>query len=282
MKELFIISSQRSGSNWLHRCLAFHSSILINGELYPSRTLNMFDRLKTGDSVSYNSLKKKNVFKEIAVLSVQRMMSANIDKDDNNTTIGDNGYLADKSAYSCLKSLKKEPEQFEYLKILQKYFPNSKKILLIRDVRDVIVSYSKWDNGSINLLKCTPISVLYFIRHMSNWYKLHEKWLQDAKGDNNTLIIYYSDMKSAFHNTIEEVFSFLELKVEDNFLNKMYEKYYSIKSKTYEEENIKRGYSFYRKGIIGEWEKEFKWFHKIITSSLYTKGINRILLEISK
>ena len=74
------------------------------------------------------------------------------------------------------------------------------------------------------------------------------------QGDKNCLLIYYSDMKSNFRKTMKTVFDFLEIEVDEAFIDNLEKKYYSIKSNYYQNENVKRGYAFYRKGLIAHVE----------------------------
>lgn len=277
MNELFLLSAQRSGSNWLQTCLNQHPNIKINGEIYPSRALYLFEQLKTGDSVSNRLLREKGIFHRIACDSIMLMIMTNLE--DNNIKLNsDHRYIGDKSAYSCLKSFRKLAEQLKYIRLLQKYFPSSKKILLIRDVRDVIVSYSKWSiNSTQNLLRFNMRSLFLFCRYVYNWCSLHEKWISDMRRDQYSLIVYYKNMKIDFESTMRLIFDFLDLKIDDDFIELLYHDFYDIKSRSYQEENKRRDYSFYRKGIAGEWEHTFKWYHRLLTEKIFKGRIEKIL-----
>lgn len=276
MNELFVISAQRSGSNWLQSCLSQHANIRINGEIHPSAALHLFDSLKTGDSISYRLLQQKGIFHRLPSHAIKLMIKSNL-KDTDTKPIGQHDYIGDKSAYSCIKSLRKHPEQLEYVKLLQKYFPSAKKILLIRDVSDVIVSYSEWGKNRPNALLAFGIRpICLFWRHAHNWCQLHQRWISDMRGDQNCLIIHYKNMKLHFKKTMRIMFQFLELEVTNGFINLLYDQFYSIKSKNYQDENKARGYSFYRRGIVGEWQSAFKWYHRLLIDLVFSKQIEAI------
>lgn len=237
--------------------------------------LTKLDEIGTGDHVSTEKLCSGGVLQEAAREYVRSAMRANLDLGKND--FSDIKYIADKSAFVCILSLRRYPEQFAYAAILSKYFPDAKKILLIRDVRDVIVSFSAWkkqQRGS--LLRASPISYYWFIRYVRNWIILHRQWLKDARKDKNFLVIHYKDMKSRFTETMQEVFSFLELDVDNNFLQELNRDLFSITGKVFEQENKKRGYSFFRSGKVGEWQQEFSWYHRAVTEMLYKREIEDI------
>ena len=96
--ELFIISIQRSGSNWLHRCLAEHEDVRINGELNASAALIALDSIRAGDTVAQEKLLSTESYLYAARKYVKYLMRANagIDTDESFA------YLADKTAFPCV------------------------------------------------------------------------------------------------------------------------------------------------------------------------------------
>ena len=277
MKELFIMSFQRSGSNWLHRCLKAYPDFYINGELNVSGNLAKLSKIRTGDHVSNKLLTKNNIFKKASQDYIRCLMRENLRDvyDIDNTDIK---YIADKTAFPGLVSLRKHPEQYDYISYLKSYFPDAKQILLIRDIRDVIVSYSEWKlANTINLLSFSPRSFVLYIRALYNWCELHERWLKEMKSESNCLVIQYTDLKDDFTTTMETVFKFLELDVDSEFMTELHNDYYSIDSKVYKEENEKRNYAFFRSGTIGGWRNKYKWFHKLVIRMFFYKRIEAIL-----
>jgi len=275
MRELFVVSIQRSGSNWLQRCLKNYSGLLINGELNPSANLARIDGIKTGDHISNTLVREKGIVDAAARDFIRSLMRCNLGLTEPDS---DPVYLCDKTAFPATASLGKYPEQYRYISLLQKYFPESKKIMLVRDVRDVVVSYSEWKNEHHkSFLKYTPRSMFYFIRVLRNWCELHEVWIKDISEDTNFLVIQYSDMKNNFDLVMKRVFQFLELEVDNEFIQQIHDQNYSIDSKAYQDENKKRGYAFFRGGREGDWRKKFSLVHKMISYIFFEKRIDKIL-----
>ena len=278
IRELFIISIQRSGSNWLHRCLAQHPDVTINGEVNPSAALLKLDSIKAGDAVAQQKLRDSGAYHRAAQNYIISLLCENADINPGQR----DGLLVDKTAFPCVISLTKHPEQFRYSEILDDYFPEAKKILLIRDVRDVIVSFSEWKKQRLgSLLKLTPRSGLFFWRFLSNWCVLHKTWLDHIEKSNQWLVFSYKDMKTDFNGTLKKVFKFLELPADDKFLLMLEEKLYSINSPVYKKENEARGYGFFRKGALGEWQEKFSWWHKLIFNIFFNHKVNNIYKKIS-
>ena len=277
VNELFIISIQRSGSNWLHRCLNEHDEIKINGELNVSMMLKKLDEIVAGDNEAEKKLKDTGAYKRAAQNYIRLLMEVNAD-----IVEGDNcTYLVDKSAYPCITSLRDKPEQVAYARVLEEYFPRAKKILIVRNARDVVVSFSEWKKQSIgSLLKPTPRSLVFFMRHLKNWCTLHENWLDNIEQNENWLVINYEDMKSDFSGTLSCVFDFLALETDETFITELTSKLYGIDNPVYQKENKERGYSFFRKGAVGEWEEKYAWWHKLLYKICYEKRVNAIYERI--
>jgi len=268
------MSVQRSGSNWLHRCLNTHSDILINGELNPSAMLVRLRDMATGDAVSMKKLTDEGAFKTAAVNYVRGLMEYHVAYDSKQKNVQ---YIADKTAFPCVLSDRTQQSQIEYIQVVRDYFPDAKKILLVRDARDTVVSFSEWKKQPIgSLLKPTPVSFLYFIRHMNNWCRFHACWVSQMEGDSNSLIIHYNQLKHDFRNTMCKVFKFIDVDVDEVFLDMLERECYSIKSAQFEEENRKRGYAFFRSGKVGEWRDKFKWYHKVVMCVFFNKKVEAI------
>lgn len=229
----------------------------------PSEMLATLNKIKSGDHVSERKLRDNDAFRNAACLYVNALMEENLE--GLSGKCDESSYRVDKSAYSCVRSIRKHRVQLEYMRLLQEYYPEAKKILILRDPRDVIVSYSEWKGQRTGpLLNTTPRSLYYFIRHVRNWHKLNMQWLDDSKKDKNCLVVRYEDMKNKFEDVIKEVFGFIGIPVDEKYLEYLKENYYRIDSEKYKKENLDRGYGFFRKGELGEWKTKFKWYHRVI------------------
>ena len=192
-------------------------------------------------------------------------------------------YLTDKTAFPSVISISKKPEQCDYAHILDDYFPEAKKILILRNARDVVVSFSEWKKQVIgSLLKAAPRSIAFFMRYLNNWCALHESWLNDVENNPSWLVITYEDMKNDFAGTLKSVFNFLELDANDEFISDLTRKLYGIDNPTYQKENKERGYSFFRKGAIGEWQEKYSWWHKSLYNVFFKSRVDKIYARIDK
>ena len=222
-------------------------------------------------------MRERGVYQKIGRISVLKLIQANLEANGYNFDDYD-GYIADKTAFVCHISLKKKPEQLNYIKVLQKYFPEEKKILLVRDIRDIIVSVASWPGRAekLHLLDLHPKGYIRFIRYINNWIKLHECWLDNMMNDKNSLVLSFESMKLNFTKVMENVLNFLDFSPDSDYLENLKNNFYSIKSKTYLDENRIRGYNFYRSGEVGEWRKRLKWYHLLILC-IYKQKIIDIL-----
>jgi hypothetical protein len=274
----FIISSQRSGSNWLHRCLEEFTEVEINGEVNPSAALALLSKIRSGDNVSQKKLVGKGFFTKQSRSYVEQMIEQNL-KDGS----VDGQVLIDKSAYPTVCPATITQEQSEYCSLLDAFFPESKKILLVRDPRDVLVSFSSWKGQEMGgMLNMNPRSLFYFYRHFRNWCSLHEAWLSGANTSKNWLVMTYSDLKDNFKDSISSAANHLGVEFSEEKIGLIAEQLYSIDSAVYEKENKERGYNFFRTGQEGEWKSEFRFIHKIMYRVLFRSKVDTLLALSSK
>lgn len=252
----FITSFWRSGSNWLRNCLDFSDKVALSGEIYPAENIRILESMKPGDSVSQRRLVKSNAYYLAIRSAITELMRGNFDEFDQKSIL-----IGDKSAYGLNRqTLLKKSDQ---ISTIQKYFPEAKQFLIIRDLRDVVVSYSKWPAGK-NLLSLNPLRLIRFILFIKKWCSMNEQWLRDSENNSQCLTVFFENLKHDFDSVIKKVYSHLEIELSDNQLDQLKDQYYDIESKVYQDANKKLGYDFYRKGGVGEWQKSFKWFHKIL------------------
>ena len=265
-QPFFITSFIKSGSNWLRNCIDFSDKVAVSGEIYPAQNIKILENIAPGDSISQKRLTDNDAFKKAIRLAIIELMNGNFSEKKENIQL-----IGDKSAYSPSRNnLFKRNDHI--IKISQ-YFPKAKQLLLIRDLRDVIVSYSKWLKGK-NLLSLNPLRIAHFIIFVNKWCSMNKQWILDCKNNKQCLVIYFESMKTDFDNTIKDIYIHLGLNINDSQLHELRENYYSIDSSVYLEENRRMGYKFYRSGESGEWKKELKWFHKLIIKILANKTLH--------
>lgn len=140
---------------------------------------------------------------------------------------------------------------------------------LVRDGRDVIVSYFHYLRNSfpdtfhraINKSKlqriykllsdCNDFS-LFMRRFTPEWVTHVNQWL-DKSPD---AIIYYEDLTSCPAATLKKLFSTLQVEVDDSVIQQALE-VFSFGNMAKGDDVEKRGGSFYRKGITGDWKNHF-------------------------
>ena len=255
-REYFFITSYiRSGSNWLRNCVDFAADVEISGEIYPQLNIKLIEKMRPGDLVSAERLINSGAYRAAVRSAICELMKGNFSYIIENPTL-----VGDKSAYGLRKNSLFKPN--DHIAKIAEYFPDSKQILLIRDLRDVIVSYSKWRSGK-NLLSLNPFLFLRFILFVWQWCLMNRRWFQDCSDNKQCIIITFEDMKVDFDATIKKIYNHLNIVINDSELIQLKEKLYDINSPFYQIRNVQRGYNFYRKGKIGEWKKEFRWYHRV-------------------
>jgi len=229
----------------------------------PSEMLATLAAIRSGDVVSNAKLNEQDSFANAARQYVDYMIEQNLLGLERDVTAV--SYKVDKSAYPCVRSIRRHPAQLEYMQLLKIYFPEAKKILILRDPRDVLVSFSEWKGQSTgSLLRYSPKSIYYFVRHIRNWFILNSRWVSDCAEDDNCFVLKYSEMKEDFEGSIDRVLKFLGLSSRQEFIDYLRDNFYKIDSDKYKEENEARGYGFFRKGEVGEWREKFKLAHRVI------------------
>ena len=142
------------------------------------------------------------------------------------------------------------------------YFTKPKKILLIRDPRDVMVSYYHFLNNKKHLPNFNSLSDLmqskkYGIR---SWIKHYKSWVSKAD-----YILTYEDMLKNDVIEIENLFNFLNIKYDKANLEAAVEKSRFKNFKKIEEkfghsktdQNLST-FTFVRKGIAGDYRNHFR------------------------
>jgi len=106
----------------------------------------------------------------------------------------------------------KDPNNVKHMVYLKKIFPNAKIVYMVRDGRDVAVSYMKQYNESLNY-KNMKI-------HTFSW-SIFNKIVGDqcnALGKSSCLMVKYEELVLELEKTMKKVVDFLNLTWTDNFL----------------------------------------------------------------
>ena len=264
----FILSSQKSGSTWFRASLEHHPNIQVKGELHISRDLWHLEKIRGGNV--HDLLAEKGTFEEIIQFSVNLMIRNRLGQIEEHTR-----FIGDKSAVPFEWCVNDRLHPRDYLCILQRHFPESKKIIVVRDLRDVIVSYDAWAKGQ-RLLGNNPLNLFRFVKVVIRWSQMNSRWYSEAQSDPNCIVIRFEDMKVDFKETLHKVFEHFGVECGEGYLDKLLEERYSINAPQYKKQNKKQGYSFFRSGKTGQWKKKFSWHHVLIvklvahhTMSLY-------------
>ena len=157
---------------------------------------------------------------------------------------------------------------------------NAKTIVLIRDLRDVLISRlyhiilmdDHWDKKRLLCLPeesrliesmkgIVPQISLNIIDYFSFWIST---WIDRVSSHpNETLIIKYEDMKTDLFSVMKSIFKFYDYKISDEGIKAVILKQSKVHKndrKRSLKNNLKltgRSHSTFRKGSIGEWQNEF-------------------------
>jgi hypothetical protein len=220
---LFVIGTQRTGTTWLANILCRHSKIAgVQSEPYGIRESAFFSHIEG----FFGDLKENNNFIHFIETfgSSDYFRLTGINKD----------FFYKERPYTYLRTFKllmneftkrndaiywieKTPGHSLYLKKISKYFPDAKYIYIKRNVFDRIKS-------SIRKTKFTnKIVKLYLIFFLVIHHLKYEKHLENFyQKSNQTLLIYYEELKKDKRKVIETVCNFLNLSFEDELLAQRY------------------------------------------------------------
>ncbi len=211
-ESFFIIGSGRNGSTLLSTILNAHKDIFIPPEQFV---------LPYAIMKRYVFFYKRNDFINNYIINMfsNNKKTLNWDFSFNNIEVNNkcindiysNIYIN----YSMQKGKKikkwgdKTPLNIHFIKFIYPEFVNSKYIFLIRDVRDVIVSYKKLKDHKAKNIDFAIWKWNDSIRKL--------RYLQKYT---NPLIIKYEDLVSNTNLVINDILHYIELPVEKNLINK--------------------------------------------------------------
>lgn len=168
---------------------------------------------------------------------------------------------------------------------------NKKILLLVRDGRDVMVSFyhhqlifndktkknphkveyyrntvgfDDYDNVKENMAAYldysfthVPPKTQHFLFH-GNWYEFNDAWMSELEKGKGIYLLQYEDLLEDAHGTLTKLFQefFGEKKIDENRLKDVIQKF-SFENQTQRKKGEENTKSFLRKGIRGDWKNYF-------------------------
>ena len=156
----------------------------------------------------------------------------------------------------------------------------SKVLYLLRDPRDVMISYYFYQKGFIEkneerVKNFDNEDFSRFLKKNLAGYKTYtERWL---KSEYEIKVVRYEEMKNAYEATLESIQSYLQLPVRmpiHEVKDKYVDNFRSVDGFT----DVLKGNNmdFYRKGIIGDWKNYFDNNHLSIVNDM----IGELMVEL--
>jgi protein-tyrosine sulfotransferase len=112
-----------------------------------------------------------------------------------------------KATFQCAK----DPNNVKFMIYLKRIFPNAKIVYMVRDGRDVSISFLKQYNESLNHIN--------MIKYMSSWRFFNKIGNDQCKflGNSSCMVVKYEDLVLDVEKTMRKVAEFLNLRWSDNF-----------------------------------------------------------------
>ena len=229
-KPIFIVGHARGGSTLFARILNQHSQVESNftGE----ENFDVNDQLKRLLDLKLHSeygeaVEQKNVwFDFFPGESVFSHMGRELIVEQLNLTAQERNRLISRltANLSGLRFLSKSPSNSFRVKILPLLFPGAKIVAIYRQGPEVVTSWGQRAYGfgkrvSNNELKCRKLGYRQGINIFAKkWYET-VSYLEAARAEMGFLAITYDDLIDHTSATLETVFDYLELPIEDYIYN---------------------------------------------------------------
>lgn len=168
------------------------------------------------------------------------------------------------------------------LDVINYCYPNIKKICILRDVKDRIVSFHfhQLRKGQKSEDKISNNFILDYCRRVKKEYKCLLKY------SNGVFCFTYEDMSVNPKNTVNSMIKYLGASCDDNIVNQMIVRgsFKNLTSKNKKQNDVsrKRGQelksSHFRKGVVGDWKNHISYEQvKIINAKIghLQKEINK-------
>jgi len=147
------------------------------------------------------------------------------------------------------------------------YHPKAKYICVIRNPKDVCLSFHRFVNSiGEGALEDIPFNALFdhFLAgktlHVDYFDHLLSCW--SHRNDENVLLVLYEDMKKDIRSTINRVARFLDIEMNEQLLERVVtvSSFDFLKQAGYNEKIVRAHtvatFKFLRKGIVGDWRTE--------------------------
>ena len=170
--------------------------------------------------------------------------------------------------------------------VIKKLYPKSNIVAMVRDGRDVAVSfafhfYRKGRDNKFENIEKYKIDKNYLKEVATAWAFYNENLIQAKQDIKGLQVIYYEDMNIEKSREISKVFDFLNIQNTDKIINDAL-KYTAFDrmsgGRAEGQEDIN---SFQRKGIVGDWKNYFDKEDQLIFESIAGDQLAKLGYEVS-
>lgn len=213
---VFIIGSGRNGSTLLASLLNNHDKIFFPPEQYALPYVMLYWKL--GGCFCFNTFSNFSIRTFLKPRNNQNWLLKPSDFDDIKSKLKspdsdlidiiDTVYLNYAGKYKSGVQVygDQSPVNTQFLYLISHIYPNAKFIFLVRDPRDVVLSYKKLKN---NPASKTSYAVWKWKESIKGYYKLVNK-------NHNVLLLKYEDLVSSPKSSIKTICRFLNIQYIDN------------------------------------------------------------------
>lgn len=220
----FIVGMSRAGTTWMSFVLNQHEEVCVFGETcffgrnnlgksqLEIEELKLLSKMNVGDAMP-TICEKNGGVKAVIKNKIQTLI-------DQKEPIGEKAFfleLVDAVLQSENKkiAIEKTPHHIHYVDKIRKHFPDSKLIVMYRDIRGFMLSYkyqyARYSDKSRENFKRMyhPLACVWV-------YRKYQKAIEHCSSLPNTLMIDYEDLKKDNFPTAKRAYNFLELELPKN------------------------------------------------------------------
>jgi len=226
----FMFGTQKSGTTWLRNLVGSLVTIDRDSEWYFPSLAESFENhfLRYANHVPETKLA---LLRSNLVRAWQFLICST----------GDFAFV-DKSAYPCVAETGYREDLYPYAAAMKEFYvPDSKRVQIVRDPRDVLIS-SKYFFGRPQL----AFDADYLTRFVNGWARSNLHWL----AAHPTLLIRFEDLKTDFAAALHALLAAIDIWPTEAEFESICAKHGSI------DELQRENPFFYRKGVVGDWKTE--------------------------